>query len=110
MQIGKVQGKVGFEETWRREEGLALVELHVAPVAEVGAGDFGFANVITLISQEAGRRMKIHGQCRDGFSQHLSLLQMFLIVDEVIPLLLECARIDACVFSGIWGVVHANGP
>ena len=45
-----------------------------------------------------------------GFSQHLPLLQMFLIVDKVVPLLLKCARVNACVLSGVWGIVHANGP
>ena len=43
VQVREVEGEVGLEKTWRREEGLALMELHVAPVAEIGAGDFGFA-------------------------------------------------------------------
>ncbi|CRK27082.1 hypothetical protein BN1708_004304 [Verticillium longisporum] len=42
-KVGEEEGDFGFEGARRREEGLAVVELEVAPVAEVGAGHLGFS-------------------------------------------------------------------
>lgn len=39
MEVGDVEGKAGFKETRRAEEGFAFVVAEELPVAEVGFGE-----------------------------------------------------------------------
>lgn len=41
VQVGEEEGELGLEQSWRCDEGLALVELQVVPVAEVRSGHRG---------------------------------------------------------------------
>lgn len=84
VEVGEVEGDVALEGAGRGEEGFALVECHVGPVAEVGFGDLAGAGE-GLVMVWLGER----GGDGKGDVQLLSPREMFVVVDEVIAALFQ---------------------
>lgn len=109
IKVGKVQGAVVLEWSWGRDEGLALVEVKICPIAEVGAGHLGLAGKRHARLVSVCMRTALH-RIEPVHSQLLSPLKMPVVVDKVIAPLLQSTHIQSGVVGGLGRSVLAYRP
>ncbi|CAI6095612.1 unnamed protein product [Clonostachys chloroleuca] len=103
-EIGEEEGELGFEEAGRRNEGLALVELEIAPIAEVRPREL-CSSVQTISFCRSFQTL-----ARYRFLQFLSPYEMLVIVHKVVPTLAEGPAVNTTVFTSTRRVLHSDGP